>query len=134
MKTEISLSEFIIKSRIKIGELAESLCQRTEFSENTGSIDQDIRELTLFLNAINSRFNTWPEREMHKRMEYYAYRFKLLNKNFYTKDWLDRFKPIPTIQDSSNSIMQYPEGEGYLYVQFQSARLVSDKKLTLNDI
>jgi hypothetical protein len=134
MYTEITLSEFAIRARLKIGDLAESIGKRIQFGEECKDLVEDSTFLRHFLNALNSQFNDWTDNEKMVRMEHVADRFDLIVNPSYTSDWLQKFTPVATLKSNATSDFTVPPGMGYLYVVDGELSVVPDVKYTLNDL
>src|ERR1035437_805380 len=115
MTTEDIISEFIIRGRLKLGDLAVDIDNITTFGGEYYPIVKKATTLRVFLNALNSDFLIWTEREIIKRIEYYTLIFDLNSNPIYQKDWLKKFQPVSQIVIKSPVYIQLPEGEGYVY-------------------
>lgn len=134
MYTEIDVSEFLIRARLKLGDLAIKIKEQTQIGGDIQELVNDATELRMFLNAVNSHFQTWGLIDLYKRIEYFTERFDLANKPIYAKDWLDKFKPVSQLVIKNAITLKVPKGTGYMYVDNGTARLITDEKLNLNDI
>lgn len=139
MYTEIELSEFIIRGRLKLGDLAESMFENSKVGDDIDDLLKEFSALKLFLNALNSSYLSWSSRDTYKRTEDVAYRYKLIDNPYFEIDWLDEFKPVATYigtqgNPTGGGSLQLPQGSGLLYVQNGQLYVVEDTELTLGDI
>lgn len=134
MYTEIEVSEFLIRARLKLGDLAMEIQEQTKIGGDIQELVDDATELRMFLNAVNSPYQTWDLIPLYKRIEHFTERFDLANKPIYEKDWLNKFKPVQQLVIENATTLQVPEGTGFLYVMNNTAKLIKEDKLTLNDL
>jgi len=134
MYTEVTLSEFLIRARLKIGELSEEIKAKVQYGDDADELIQDSVDLRIFLNAVNNTFNDWNEFQLYKRIEYMAQRYKLGDNSTYSKDWLDKFKPISTIVVEQATTIAVPEGTGFLYLENKKASLVNSVKRSIDEL
>ena len=134
MYTEIDLSEFLIRARLKLGDLALEIKEKISVGDPIDELVEDASELRMFLNAVNSNYQVWGKISLYKRIEYYTERFGLVNKPHYSKEWLDKFVPPRTLIVENATTLNIPKGVGFLYVSNGYATLVKEEKITLGDI
>ena len=136
MYTEIELSEFIIRARLKLGDMSEEIFEYAKVGDDIDDLLKEFSALKLFLNSLNSTYQKWSQRDLYKRTEDIAYRYKLMNAPYFDTDWLDEFKPIPTYYGSiaGNTPIQIPDGSGILYAENGQLFLFKDDQLTLGDL
>jgi hypothetical protein len=134
MYTEIDLSEFSIRLRLKLGDLAVDMSNKLQYGDNVNDIIEDTAVIRIFLNSLNSALNDWTVQEKQKRMEYFTSKYKLVNKPIYPIDFLDRFKPPATEIVTGNSYTKIPNGVGTMYATNGVITLYGDPKLTLTDL
>ena len=134
MTTEIIISEFTIRTRLKIGDLSEHITDKVKFGADVSTEVRDSTFLRYFLNAVNSNFNTWTEREKIKRIEIVSSLFNLNDKPFYSKDWLDRFSSINPIIKTGSTYIEIPKGIGYVFRDYNNLKLVGNSKIDITEL
>ena len=130
MQTEIIISEFTIRGRLKIGDLASNVIDKAKFGANIDDIVESATFLRYAINAINSDFNTWSEKTKIKRIEAISSMYNLHDKPYYSKDWLAKFTSVNPIFKTGSTYLEVPIGTGYVYRDYNNLELVNNSLKT----
>lgn len=135
MYTEIEISEFSIRARLKLGDMSEDISTKLQHGIDVDQLIADSAALRIFLNSVNSDFKQWTNQELYKRMEYFTDLYDLVDAPRYSTSWLDKFKAVPSISRVGGNYTNLPKtGEGFVYLKEGEISLVIDNGYTLNDL
>ena len=135
MYTEIELSEFIIRCRLKIGELALNISEGQRYGKDVTDLINQSTFLRIFANTVHADSNDWSLEDKYKRIEFVASAFKLTKRPTYSQDLINKFKPLSQIVVEGNTLLELPKtGEGYVYLNNGVITLIPEVKNTINDL
>jgi hypothetical protein len=134
MFTEVDLSEYSIRARLKLGDIAEKISNEIRHGSYPEEMIDTGATIRQFLNALNSSFKDWSLADTYKRVDHIADKYELLDRPKHTKDWLNRFiPPIIEIQNQAGGL-NLPQNDGHLYVISGVLTAVPDNRNTINDL
>jgi len=135
MYTEIELSEFTIRARLKLGDFAEEITEKLQHGVDVDDLIMESAVLRNFLNSVNSETQTWGTKNLYKRVEYFTALHKLADKPSRPSDWSNRFKATPQIVKRGGNYIELPlDREGVMYLKNGEISYLNDGEITLNDL
>lgn len=133
--TEIELSEFLIRVRLKIAENAYNISEGQRYGKDVTQLINDNTFLIIFSNVVYSEHLNWDRKDLYKRVEHVTNRFKLITRPSYSQDLLNKFAPLSQIVKTGNTLLELPKtGEGYVYLNNGTITLIPEIKHTINDL
>jgi hypothetical protein len=135
MYTEIELSEFTIRARLKIGDLAEKITEHLQHGVEVDDMIMESAALRSFLNSVNSDTQTWDKQDLYRRMEYFTSLHDLVDKPARPGDWNNQFRSTPQVIKRGCNYIELPTNqEGFLYLKDGEISFVLNGEITLNDL
>jgi len=135
MYTEIELSEFITRCRLKVSSIAFEISERQRYGQDVTGLINDSTLLRIFTNAVYSDSLQWTQEDLYKRIEHITDRFNLISRPTYSQDLMNKFAPLSKVVVEGNLLMELPKtGEGYVYLNNGTITLIPEKEHTLLDL